>query len=53
MTKEKKILIVKASGQKELFSEEKLWKSLEKSGVQKALIKEVVDHIMGELKIGY
>ena len=52
MTKEKKILIVKASGQKEPFSEEKLWKSLEKSGVQRALIKEVVDHIRGELKDG-
>ena len=48
----KEILIVKASGVKEPFSEEKLRRSLRKSGTSPALAEEVVGRVKKELKDG-
>ena len=52
MKTEKEIFIVKASGERERFSERKLRRSLEKSRASPELIEEVVKHIKRELKDG-
>lgn len=49
---EKEILIVKASGERELFSDKKLRDSLEKSGAPTTLIEKIISHIIKELKDG-
>jgi len=49
---DKEILITKASGEKELFSEQKLLFSLRKSGAPDNLAKKITEHIKGDLKIG-
>lgn len=48
----KEIMIVKGSGDREPFSEEKLRRSLEKSLVSPSTIDEIVNHIRGELRDG-
>jgi len=48
MTKE--IYIQKAGGQRQLFSEEKLKKSLKRSGASKQVVDNIVGHIKKELK---
>lgn len=52
MGTKKEILIVKASGERERFSDQKLRRSLEKSGAEPELTEEVIKHIKGELKDG-
>lgn len=52
MSLAKQIFVRKASGEKEPFSFEKLQNSLYKSGAPSWLIKEVIEHIKGELKGG-
>ena len=48
----KEVWIVKASGEKEVFSVEKLKRSLEKSRASSQVIEEVINHVVGELKDG-
>lgn len=52
MGAKKEVLIVKASGEKERFSVQKLRRSLKKSGAAPELIAEVLNHIRRELKDG-
>jgi len=47
---EKEIRVIKASGEREPFSVEKLRRSLEKSRVSPPLVEEVVKHVVAELK---
>jgi Holliday junction resolvase-like predicted endonuclease len=51
-TQEKETIIVKASGEKEPFSEVKLQRSLERVGVAPAIIDNIVAQIKSELKDG-
>lgn len=46
------IPIIKKSGEKEPFLEEKLRRSLSRSGAQQKLIDEVIEHITGEVERG-
>jgi len=46
------VIITKASGERELFSEKKLRRSLERSLAPQAIIDEVVEHILSELRDG-
>ena len=48
----KEVWIVKASGEKEVFSVEKLRHSLEKSRASSQIIEEVINRVVGELKDG-
>jgi len=48
----KEILIKKASGELELFSENKLRRSLERVGTSSDVVEDIVSHIAGELKNG-
>jgi Holliday junction resolvase-like predicted endonuclease len=48
----KNINIIKASGESEPFSENKLRRSLERANAPSALITKIVEHIMGELEEG-
>lgn len=52
MKTEKEVLIIKASGEREPFSEEKLRSSLEKSRASADLIAQTLQHIKKELKDG-
>ncbi len=49
---EKEVWIIKASGERELFSVNKLRSSLKKAGVSPQIIEEVVSHVAAELKDG-
>lgn len=49
---QKEIFIIKASGQKELFSDLKLRHSLEKAKTSPGVIAEIISHIRNKLKDG-
>jgi Holliday junction resolvase len=46
------ILIEKASGEREVFSSDKLRRSLEKAGASPTIIDKITDHVLKELKNG-
>lgn len=48
----KNITVVKASGEKEIFAPEKLYRSLKRAGAAPGVCDEIVSHIMGELQQG-
>lgn len=52
MKEYREIYVIKADGEKELFLQSKLERSLKKTGTSKKLIKEIVDHVNAEIEDG-